>query len=807
MMTTEIDARPNAPSLVVPLVGTMHPADVVGAKAAPLARAAAAGHRVPRGVVVTTAASSATLGAALRELDAALPKRDGARYAVRSSAVGEDGKLRSFAGQLETDLGVPRDGLGAAIERCRASASALRALRYGHGKIGKVAVIVQEMVDADAAGVAFSADPRTGERGVAVIEAVRGLGDRLVSGAADPEAWRACASSCDRTREGDAEVLSAADARRVADLAFAMETVFGAPQDIEWALSGGELYLLQSRPITALPAVPVPVSVEPPKGSWDRDDHHAVLSPLGWGWFQPYPKAMARAMKQVGMPLEDVEVTRVGGHLYMRFVMGGGESTKMPPRWVLWLATRLVPSLRRANRMATELLDGETYLEVVSKWENEWRPELRRRIDELFVADPSTLDDAALLERIRLALELSACGLEYHAQLGGPGLFGMGKLVLFAEDHLGWDGARVQELLAGCSRMTTELHGQVEAIVHAHARELDPLDAFPTTWASLASHCPELFAALADWLSKNQLRMLHYDPKHATLGERPDYVLSIAENVAHALRHPSADVARPTGAGVEAALSEAKAKLGPEPYAELERLVAQNRATYGLRDANGVETVSRPAGLLRHFVLELGRRIEADIGEREHAVYLYAEEHAAALSRNLPDIARTIERRRGEESWANANRGPKHLGPPRPPMPPFDAFPSGLARVMRIMSWMERAEATPEPTDGALRGVGLGTRVVTARARVILDPSDLVRVRHGEVLVCRITSPEWSVGAGRVAALVTNEGGALSHPAIIARELGITAVLGAADATLRITDGDLVRVDPTDGTVVVVKHA
>ncbi len=203
MMSTEVETRTETATLVVPLVGERHAIALVGAKAAPLARAAAHGHAVPVGVVVTTAAAGAAITAVVRQIEAALPDHDGVRYAVRSSAVGEDGKVRSFAGQLETDLGVQRSGLGAAIERCWASASALRALRYGGGTIGEVAVIVQEMVDADAAGVAFSADPRTGERGVAIVEAVRGLGDQLVSGATDPEAWRVRGGSCVPTRTGE----------------------------------------------------------------------------------------------------------------------------------------------------------------------------------------------------------------------------------------------------------------------------------------------------------------------------------------------------------------------------------------------------------------------------------------------------------------------------------------------------------------------------------------------------------------------------------------------------------------------------
>ena len=122
--------------------------------------------------------------------------------------------------------------------------------------------------------------------------------------------------------------------------------------------------------------------------------------------------------------------------------------------------------------------------------------------------------------------------------------------------------------------------------------------------------------------------------------------------------------------------------------------------------------------------------------------------------------------------------------------------------MMQIFGWVMKGEATSEPTkEGALRGLGLGRRVVEARARVVHRPEELSALRHGEVLVCRITSPEWSVGLGRVAAIVTDEGGVLSHPAIIAREFDVPAVVGTGAATRRISSGDRVRVDPIEGTV------
>lgn len=776
----------------------------VGGKARPLALAMAAGHRVPGGFVVAADAMSDAARVRSTLVDA-LERLGGGPFAVRSSAVGEDGRERSFAGQLETKLSVPAGGVLAAVEACWASANALRAVRYG-GDLGAVAVVVQRMVAADAAGVAFSADPHSGERGVVVIEAVPSLGHRLVSGEVDPESWRREGSRCERTRRGDAQALTEEQARRVAALAREMEKLFGAPQDVEWALADGELFLLQSRPITALPAAPVPIAIDPPEGGWDRDDHHGVLSPLGWSWLLPYPKALAEAFKSSGAPVERMEPTRIGGHLYMKMVMGGGESSKLPPRWVLWAASRLVPSLRRANQTAARFIDEEQFMDVADAWLERDRDALREEIDRTMVDDPRALDDDALLASIDAAMDISARGLEKHAWLHGPGFFGIGKLALFAEDELGWTFDTVLGVVAGSSSATTALHDQLEAIVRRHVDELDAADAPFRTWASLLVQCPNLGRELAAWLDDNRLRMTHYDPKHPTLGERPQHVMSIVEGIAHHLA-AGEDAERVVHSGDEL-VDQAAATLSPAKAEELRRLVALARKGYGLREGNAVESVSRPAGLLRHFVLELGRRIEPAIGAAEHAVYLYPEEHGPALRGEIDDVGDRIERRRGEESWALLNRGPRRYGPPKPPMPPADVFPDGMSRMMRIINWIEESQATPEPAEGdVLPGIGIGTRVVTGRARVIHRPEHIGRLRHGEIAVCRITSPEWSVALGRVEALVTNEGGSLSHPAIIARELGVPAVVGAADATHRIATGDRIRVDPVEGTVSLLRSS
>jgi pyruvate,water dikinase len=234
----------------------------VGRKAATLGALRRAGFPVPDGVVVTTEALARTLAAARldgaagpEQVEAApLPgevaaaiataagRLSGGPLAVRSSGVDEDMAGASYAGQYETVLGVPAADLPAAVRRCWASAFTrhVAAYRRCNGAAGSVAmaVLVQPMVAADAAGVAFSADPVTGDRATTVVNAVRGLADRLVAGGVSPDEWvvRGAAATC---RAAPEDAIGAEAAADVATLARRVEAHLGTPQDIEWALASG----------------------------------------------------------------------------------------------------------------------------------------------------------------------------------------------------------------------------------------------------------------------------------------------------------------------------------------------------------------------------------------------------------------------------------------------------------------------------------------------------------------------------------------------------------------------------------------
>ncbi|HET8787501.1 MAG TPA: PEP/pyruvate-binding domain-containing protein, partial [Actinomycetes bacterium] len=246
---------------------------LLGTKAASLARLAGAGFPVPAGVVVTAAAAADWDQAwtRLRSAVAGFGGRD-RRFAVRSSATAEDLAGASFAGQYETVLDVGLDELPDAVRQVVDSAASARvaAYRQAHpqavpadssGSTGGMAVLVQVMVPAEAAGVVFTANPLTGDRDEVVISAVPGLGERLVAGQATGDQWIVRHAHARRTRATE-QAISTDQARQIATLARRVHAHLGSPQDLEWAIAidpsdrdgadgvEGGLWLLQARPMT-----------------------------------------------------------------------------------------------------------------------------------------------------------------------------------------------------------------------------------------------------------------------------------------------------------------------------------------------------------------------------------------------------------------------------------------------------------------------------------------------------------------------------------------------------------------------------
>ncbi len=255
---------------------------VAGGKGASLAAMTAAGLPVPSGFVIPAGilersvdsarlrdlavarahdeAHAAVLAAEppRREISEAYERLGGGRVAVRSSATAEDSEAASFAGQQETYLDVEgADAVCARVVECWASFFSERAIFYrGHkGSLEDLgmAVVVQKMVDADKAGVLFTVDPVQRRRDQMIVEAVRGLGEQVVSGEVTPDHYVTDRSgTVKRSNIVSGGVLEDGELVALAELGRRLEDHFGGPQDIEWAIQGGQIYLLQSRPVTTL---------------------------------------------------------------------------------------------------------------------------------------------------------------------------------------------------------------------------------------------------------------------------------------------------------------------------------------------------------------------------------------------------------------------------------------------------------------------------------------------------------------------------------------------------------------------------
>ncbi len=787
-----------------------NPINEVGGKAKHLASAIAFGMRVPKGIVIPC---DAVQDGVTEELVDAIHETvvawGDAPLAVRSSGIAEDGADHSFAGQFETVLNVRgREALATALRSCRDSASSAQVKAYGMVGTQPIAIIVQQQVQATTAGVAFSADPITGVRDEVLINAVEGLGDKLVSGEVTPEEVKVKDGNVTRNGKGGI-VLSDAHAKELAATVKQLETRSGAPQDVEWAFHGDTLFILQSRPITALPPEPIPIPLEIPPGTWTRNDHHTTLSPMGFGLFcADYDAAQTGAMRTYAMPIKVVQSRMIGGHLYTQFAMEGGEQKGTPPNWVMWLVARLLPMMRKMNKQAGGIFREKPHHAEMRVWEEKWKPYFQQRLARFDPEGLSALDDAALLVSYRELKEHFRDGLRVHAQTMGNWL-AICEFGLFTRDHLGWDNATVFRAMGGWSKATTAVHDELTAICKAHfnASEAKALVASMTQdFVAAIAAKPAFRSELDAWKHANRLRIQHYDLYNPTLGETPELVERQVRDILTGIAEGRPDPAKAVDAEREQLHAAARAKLAGTPLlAEFEDLATWAKRGYSYRDENGFYTIATIFGMLRLHLLEMGRRMNG-LKEPGHLFYLKPGELEPAFLGELPDMNARIDRRRGEEQWAKFNRGPRVYGPPEAPMPPADPFPPPLRKLFRLFGWMIEVEMTApdatERTDGMLVGQPASAGTYTGTARVITGPQDFHRVLPGDVMVCRITSGEWSMVFGRVGALVTDEGGMLSHPAIIAREFGIPAVVNTDGATQWITDGSTVTVDGSSGRVI-----
>lgn len=794
--TSTPSTTPGPAPAVVSLREAAH-ADVglVGAKARQLGRLIEAGYDVPAGFVVPSSVTE--LGAIRLDFAAAFRALDGP-VAVRSSAVAEDRDHASYAGQYTTVLDVrDLDAALAAVETCwrSACADAAAAYRRDHGDTDdRMAVIVQRMVPARVAGVAFSADPVSGADRV-VIEAVAGLGDAFMDGSVTPERWHV-APGVDPVRVDalDEVVLTTSDAITVSSACVGIAADLGVPVDIEWAFDAGRLCVLQARPITALPVEPVN---DVPKGqTWLRSDAYfpRPITPLSYdAWLPHHTAAFEYVTSRFGLPFDGVDHRHWYGRVYDRLLPVGGvaKDHPLPPKLVLKLAMRLVPSMRTRLAVAARAAADDLPMQVIDAWEHGGRQELRGRTRELLAVDRSALSETALADHLDDVTAHVRQAAISHFMLSFAGTFILaGQLGLLMEELLGWAPERVVDLIQGHGTASTAMGTALDELAAA-VRE------GPASRA-------ELVAAFAD---RHGHRVLGGDLRQPTWAEDP----SVIDAMVGARLDAPAMIGRAASADTADA-TEAEALLAITDTTDRARfLTALERARRGrpYGDETEADALEVPA-IVRYIALEAGRRLAASgvLRTVDEVFFLTTAELAAALRGG--DVPHSdLERRLGEHRWALANDAPDVIGTRHDGIPTADVLPVASRPIAGAALWsvaLFEADAAPAAevgAEGSYAGVAASPGQATGPARVIADPSEFHRVERGDILVCHHTMAAWSPVFALVAGLVTEHGGPLSHPGTLAREYGIPAVLAVAGATSQIDDGAIITVDGSRGVVTI----
>jgi pyruvate,water dikinase len=787
-------------------------------------------------------AAAAEIRAAYRALLAPHTEASSQSVAVRSSATAEDLPELSFAGQQDTYLDVSgEEAVLEAVLRCWASLWTPRAIDYRRragleGELPSMAVIVQAMVRAESAGVMFTADPVGGSRSRLVVEAVRGLGDALVSGRAMPEHFAVdFEGGGERLIEGGASegpsraepVLAGDEILELARLGKSVEGRFGRPQDIEWARAEGRFFLLQSRPITSL--YPLPEDGRPCSWLYSFGAWQGYLEP-----FTPLGREMmlgvvVGAGKLFGLELEletQLAFREAGERIWVEL----GRLLEWKPGRAF--VSLFLGSIDPAGAAILECLETQGLLPEARKglpkkallgllrffpkvgrrvMGNLARPaagraRLERRIEETVAGVRAELAAAkegpALARAIRTLAERIGPGI-LPELLGGM----VSSQVPFqnllrvapAEARDGYAARdEVFELTRSLPHnVTTEMDLALWAAAQAIRADRASLEAcrglgaaeLARNWLE-GSLPPAAQGALGDFMKRYGFRGTgEIDIGRPRWREEPEAIAGALlsylakggeEDSPEAQFRRGAERAEIAAARVAEAMRKAKGAAAGRFAAFLAKRV---RELGGLRESPKFGIV-RILGELRAALLAEGARLAA-AGRLERASDVFYLRTTELEAPEAPDYrALVAERRESYEREARRRRVPRLV--------------AGDGRA-----WFDPPSKFEGESPDTLRGSPVSPGVAEGRARVVFDPAKAA-LESGDILVCPGTDPAWTPLFLAAGALVTEVGGAMTHGSVVAREYGIPAVVGVSRATERIPEGARIRVDGASGLVIIL---
>jgi phosphohistidine swiveling domain-containing protein len=743
--------------------------------------------------------------------------------AVRSSATSEDLPEMSFAGQQETYLNMHGEAMVLdAVKRCWASLWTARAIGYRarHNIASQdvsLAVVVQVQVPAEAAGILFTANPMNGRRDEVVINAAWGLGEAIVGGlvtpdsltvdkvsgrvlnrqTADKQVMTVCTASTTEEQPvpenlRQAPVLDDAAAVQLTALGVQIEQLYDQPMDIEWAWIAGQFYILQARPITALPTSD---SMAPL--TWPKPPRGVMYGRTSFA--EQIPNPVSPLFATLGLHMADIPTQE----LMRRFTKAKIKYGYIPINGYVFMVAGLsfpefVTYIRMSARIMSMVLHGQEQCWVA-------RQAFVREIQTWEAKDIAALSPNELLSGAGIVFQ--ACVRLYtYIQAGTVPLSTISE-ASFTQFY----NRLVRH--KGDPAATTFLLGSESVALRAEKALFD-----------LAAWCRE-HPSLADYLCQTSASLVAQtlsQPRPPTNLSTEDWAAWRAQFQAYLAEHGQMtydlDFANPVPAEQPTALLKTiKMYLqggGSDPYARhqatLDRRAQatavilarlhfplkgwfQSLLQWAQNAAPGRENSLADLGLghplIRRYLNELGRRLAAG-GAIPNAESIYwleeteVQELISALETGepLPDLSSRIPPRRAERQRSLKSTPPAML--------------PEKSKWSILIPW-HRTSQSPS----TLPGLGTSPGQVTACACVLIGPEDFPRMHPGDVLVAVTTTPAWTPLFAMASAVVTDIGGPLSHSSIVAREYGIPAVMATGVATRRIHTGQMITVDGSAGTV------
>jgi pyruvate,water dikinase len=779
-----------------PMIRSFHelPADeqsTAGGKGGTLARLYQARYPVPDGFVIMPSAFDGDIlkpkawQQVVEHLERFRQVNGKTAFAVRSSALAEDSAYASFAGEFETVLDVHTDeAVRAAIYQVHQSRKAERVKAYSQAKgldeEQDIAVVVQVLVRADISGILFTADPLTGSRFEMTGNYIYGFGEGLVSGEVEPYTF--VMHRPKGKYEGPNDIRRFA--RKLYKLARKLEDELGSPQDIEWAIADGRLYLLQSRPITTL------LDYDPTTGERNSSFSGDFL----WIGSEVMPDVMTPAMNSIFSHFANFSVAgmrgtgNIGGRFYMNFSLS-------------FVLMRAFGQSREASINLVEMTTGFNLSEItlpeppVSRWtviksmlpiQLELLPmqaRLMRRFDEIIAANPARCQE--LRQRIKVT-EDNASLIDLWNQDVFPLFFDLLMIQDKANEGYFFPYRSARKILV-------KLMGDEEADAllanlvggSGQLTSIRPLLGLAKVARGELSR--EEYATLAG-------HRLHQEDEISIPRpyEDPDWIdKRLAKYEASPIDYDSMLGQR---AGKFETVWNEFAGVYPKKAAALRKKLDNIAAAMEKREVIRSE-LTRSLGVVRDWYLQAGELT----GLGEDIFFLMDHEVLDVLGGNDGVVGYIQNRRRTYE---------KQLALPRYPLVISGRFdPYAWANDPNRSSdvFDSHAPIQIEETGDTVKGRPGSAGRVEGFVRIVHSPSEGDLFKTGEILVASSTNVGWTPLFPRAAAVITDVGAPLSHAAIVARELGIPAVVGTSNGTTRLKTGDRVLVDGGQGIVKVLQ--